>query len=198
MHTSSLEHMGRLVAQHLDPTQPLDVIDIGSWDKNGSYKQFFHHPSWTYTGVDLSPGNNVDVVLTSPYRLPFPSNSVDLVISGQAFEHIEYFWLTWLEIVRVVKPQGQIFLIAPSRGKEHRYPVDCWRYYPDGYNALAKYGALELREVHTDWTPHEAKDSALWGDTVGVFRKPTFTFIQEAKQRMRYLLSQKLWPSDNA
>ena len=64
-----------------------------------------------------------------------------------------------------------MFLIAPSRGPEHRYPVDCWRFYPDGFHALAKLGRLELLEVGTDWEPHPEPDSAPWGDTVGVFRK---------------------------
>jgi len=197
MHTSSLEHMERLVNQYLDPEQKLAVIDIGSWDKNGSYRPFFEKPNWSYTGVDLAEGKNVDVVLTSPYRLPFAANTADLIISGQAFEHIEFFWLTWLEMVRVVKPEGRIFLIAPSRGNEHRYPVDCWRYYPDGYRSLAKYGGVELLEAQTDWKPHEAPDSAQWGDTVGVFRKPRFSFSQSMKQRLRYFMSRRLCPEQS-
>jgi hypothetical protein len=73
-------------------------------------------------------------------------------------------------MIRVLKPGGLIFLIAPSRGPEHRYPQDCWRFYPDGYRALAKFGRCELLEVTTDWEPHEDAGSAPWGDTVGVFR----------------------------
>ena len=34
---------------------------------------------------------------------------------------------------------------APSRGPEHRYPNDCWRFYPDGYRALAKYARAMTR-----------------------------------------------------
>lgn len=184
MHTSSLEHVRRLVAGHLDPARPLDVIDIGSYDVNGSYKQFFEKPGWHYTGVDLAPGPNVDVVLTSPYRLPFPSFSVDVVVSGQAFEHVEFFWLTWMEMSRVLKPGGLIFLLAPSRGPEHRYPQDCWRFYPDGYRALAKYTGLELLEVGTDWEPHPVADSAPWGDTVGVFRRGPLSFLQRLRSRL--------------
>src|SRR5262249_33431644 len=95
--------------------------------------------------------------------------SVDLVISGQAFEHIDYFWITFLDMVRVLKPNGKIFLIAPSRGPEHQYPVDCWRFYPDGYRALARFAKIKLVKVSTDWEPHADAGSAPWGDTVGVF-----------------------------
>lgn len=164
--------MSRLVAANLSPDTRMEVADIGSYDVNGSYRSLFDNPHWHYQGLDLASGPNVDVVLTSPYRLPFASESLDLVISGQAFEHVEYFWLAWLEVVRALKPGGKAFLIAPSRGPEHRYPVDCWRFYPDAYRALARWSATELVDVSTDWNPHPAEDSAAWGDTVGVFVKP--------------------------
>lgn len=170
MHASSYQHMQRLVEARLDRSAALHAIDIGSYDVNGSYRPLFDHPAWRYTGIDLEAGPGVDVVLSSPYRFPLASGSVDVVLSGQAFEHIEYFWLTWLEMLRVLRPGGLIFLIAPSRGPEHRYPQDCWRFYPDGYRALSRFGGCELLEVSTDWEPHEDKWSAPWGDTVGVFR----------------------------
>jgi SAM-dependent methyltransferase len=170
LHVSSYQHMQRLVSTHLDRERAIEAIDIGAYDVNGSYRTLFDSPKWRYTGVDLEKGPGVDVVLTSPYRFPFASRSVDVILSGQAFEHVEYFWMSWLEMVRVLKPGGLIFLIAPSRGPEHRYPQDCWRFYPDGYRALAKFGRCELIEVTTDWEPHEDPGSAPWGDTVGVFR----------------------------
>jgi SAM-dependent methyltransferase len=192
MHQSSLEHIQNLVRQHLDRKASLTVMDIGSYDVNGSYKQFFDAPGWIYTGVDLAAGPNVDVVLSSPYRLPFQSHSVDVIVSGQAFEHIEFFWLTWLEMTRVLKPGGLIFLVAPSRGPEHRYPQDCWRFYPDGYRALASFGGLELVSANTDWEPHADEFSAPWGDTVGVFRQPAMGFLIRMKkiiiQNLRYWL----------
>jgi SAM-dependent methyltransferase len=171
MHQSSLRHMRRLADTYLADRPVLTVADLGSCDVNGSYRPLFTRPGWRYPGVDLAPGSNVDCVLDSPYRLPFATGSLDVFVSGQAFEHVEFFWLTWLEMARVLKPGGLIFLIAPSRGPEHRYPVDCWRFYPDAYGALAKYAALDLLEAGTDWQPDAAEDSAAWGDTVGVFRK---------------------------
>jgi len=197
MHLSSFEHMAALVRAHLDPGKRLEILDIGacSVDEdnfNGSYRPLFDQPLWHYRGVDLAAGANVDVVLESPYALPMPTASVDLIVSGQAFEHMEFFWVTWREMARVLKPGGLAFLIAPSRGPEHRYPVDCWRFYPDAYRALARYGSFELLEIHTDWQPHPDPGSAAWGDTVGVFRKRRITFARAVAMRLLSLIERRL------
>jgi cephalosporin hydroxylase/SAM-dependent methyltransferase len=174
-----MEHMALLVEKYLNDKDKTIICDIGSFDVNGSYRELFDKPGWTYTGIDMSPGKNVDMVLASPYEYPLPSGYSDCIVSGQAFEHIEYFWIAWMEMVRILKPGGFIFLIAPSRGPEHRYPVDCWRFYPDSYCALAHLAGLNLTESSTDWVPHSDPGSSEWGDTVGVFQKPRFHQLLE-------------------
>lgn len=194
MHLSSLQHVERLVDKYLSKSQSLRVVDIGSYDVNGSYKPFFSRDGWHYTGVDLAAGPNVDVVLESPYRMPLSSHSADVIVSGQAFEHIEYFWLTWLEMARVLKPGGLIFLLAPSRGYEHRHPQDCWRFYPDSYHALANYACMKLLEVSTDWEPHADPGSAPWGDTVGVFQQPAMGCITRWRRRLMQQIRYRVVP----
>jgi len=193
MHDSSYNHMKDLAGRYLDPGRSMQILDVGSLDVNGSYRPIFEKSQWKYRGLDLSPGNNVDIVLTSPYKFPVKSGSIDLVISGQSFEHIEFFWLTWLEMVRVLKPEGMIFLIAPSTGSQHRYPVDCWRFYPDGFRALAKLGGVETLEVTTDWKLHPDPEDRQWGDTVGVFRKPrrsaTAVLMRQAEHMILHRLA---------
>lgn len=153
---------------------PLSILDLGSQDVNGCYRPIFDDPAWTYRGIDLAPGNNVDIVLEDPYKWSgIPSGSVDVVVSGQAFEHIEFFWLTMLEIARVLKPQGLCCVIAPSAGPEHRYPLDCWRFYPDGMRALANFSRLDVLEAMTEWAPEDYPDqSQAWKDSVLVASKP--------------------------
>ncbi|MCD9005760.1 class I SAM-dependent methyltransferase [Luteimonas sp. XNQY3] len=187
-----MRHMRDLVSRHVPRSQPHRVLDIGSYDVNGSYKQIFDDPGWTYIGADLEPGPNVDVVLESPYRLPFASGSIDILVSGQAIEHMDFFWLSWLEMVRVVAPGGLVFLIAPSRGPEHRYPVDCWRFYPDGFDALARWAGVESVEITTDWEPDADPGSAAWGDTVGVFRVPRPRLARRAAQALVRSLSRRM------
>lgn len=167
-----MEHMVKLVNAYLTYLPRLDILDVGSYDMIGCYKPLFEKPGWNYTGVDIAAGPNVDVVLEDPYKFPFPDEHFNLVISGSTFEHTEFFWLTFQEMVRVLKPPGYIFLHAPSRGPEHKHPVDCWRFYPDGFRALAKYCSIKIIEVHTDWELYPAADNSfIHGDTIGVFWK---------------------------
>lgn len=192
MHKSSMDHMRSLVAEYLSADESLSVMDLGSYDVNGSYRELFDNPRWSYTGLDASDGPGVDVVLKDPYKFPFGRNTFNVAVSGQAFEHVNYFWLTFMEIMRVLKKGGVFFLIAPSRGPEHRFPQDCWRFYPDGYRALAAYGGCELLQVSTDWDPHPDPDSSHWGDTVGVFRKPHTSSLSKTVGQTLCRLGDKL------
>jgi len=185
MHQSSLRHVQDLASRYQISSGT--VVDIGSMDVNGTYRDLF--PACRYIGIDMAAGLGVDIVARDPYRYPVATGSADLVISGQAFEHVEFFWLAWLEMCRIVRSGGLIFLLAPSRDPEHRYPVDCWRFYPDGFRALAKWAGVELLEVATDWEEDEDPGSAPWGDTVGMFRRFTET---SAGRLRRYLLRRSL------
>jgi SAM-dependent methyltransferase len=151
MHRETFAIMEHLVHTCLSPEQPLCVLDVGSGDINGAYRPLFDRPRWCYAGADIAPGPNVDIVLADPYRWEIPDASYDLVITGQAFEHIEFFWLTWLEMVRTVRHGGLLFLVAPSGGREHRWPVDCWRFYRDGMHALARYAGVDVLAADTYW-----------------------------------------------
>ena len=125
-------------AKSFDNKNKITVIEIGSQDVNGSLRDVT--PShFEYIGVDFVPGKGVDVVLTDPYSLPFESDKAEIVISSSCFEHSEHFWLVHLEVMRILKPNGIFYLNVPSNQSYHRYPVDCWRFYPDSGKALVSW-----------------------------------------------------------
>lgn len=170
MHQSSIDKMQSFKDTYLKDreSQALKILDLGSQNIGGSYRSIFNEANWSYCGVDLELGQNVDLVIKNAYKWDeISSESVDVLISGQTLEHIEYFWITILEIARVLKPGGICCLIAPSSGYEHRYPVDCWRFYPDGLVALASFAKLEVLEAFTQWEDREYTDgSNIWHDSV--------------------------------
>lgn len=170
MHESSYEAMSLLIDKYLDKTCPYSILELGSrmiGHDPLNYKDLFINAPWKYVGADIQEGDNVDIVLTNTYSWNIDPDTYDVVISGQTFEHIPYFWLTWKEMVRVTKPGGYLFIIAPSKGKEHRYPVDCWRFFKDGMIALGELENVVILEATTDY-----KKDHKWGDTVAAFQKP--------------------------
>ena len=176
MHQSSFDKMTAFRRDYLETrrNEPLVIIDLGSQDFNGSYRPLFGLPPWQYLGVDLTSGTNVDIVLADPYDWQELSpESADVVVAGQTFEHTEFFWETMRQIARTLKSNGLCCIIVPSSGPEHRFPIDCWRMYPDGLRALARYAGLEVLEASTQWEdlPEYDNESNKWHDSVLIARK---------------------------
>ncbi len=194
MHQSSYDKMLDFKNRYLNDQihKSLKVLDLGSQDVNGTYKGIFDEPTWSYQGVDMEPGKNVDIVLKTPYSWKeIESDSIDVLISGQAFEHIEYFWITMLEIARILKPGGFCCIIAPSAGEEHRFPVDCWRFYRDGFKALAKFALLQEVEIYKqEESDVKYTDSSnLWKDTVLICKKGQYPWFLAIRHRIwRYMV----------
>lgn len=168
MHASSFQNMHKCYNRYLVPAgigmqETAWVLDVGGADVNGSYREIFQRAHFHYLTADIA-AEGVDIVLTDPYRIPLPNASMDVVLSGQMLEHCEFFWLAFQEMLRVMKPDGFLILIAPSGGPIHRYPVDCYRFYPDAYAALAHFAQCWLVDCWQD-------ERGPWKDLVGVFRK---------------------------
>ena len=103
---SSFDKMSDFVQNYLQPrrAEPLVILDLGSQDFNGSYRSLFENPPWQYVGVDMAPGKNVDIVLRDPYHWrEVKGESADVIVSGQTFEHTEFFWLSMREMARALE-----------------------------------------------------------------------------------------------
>ena len=97
MHDSALKSFIEFKETYLDRKQSekITIIEIGSQAINSSVKNSLNQ-KYDYTGTDIIAGENVDVVLKDPYKLPFSDESIDAVISISTFEHTEFFWLTYI------------------------------------------------------------------------------------------------------
>jgi len=172
MHASSYTNMAQFVERFLRGNSIGTILDVGSWDDNGSYRKLFR--GWVYTGIDIHPGNGVDVVVKDRYNwAEIPSDSFDVVISGQTLEHIEFFWLTMCEINRVLKPGGLCCIVAPSAGPVHSAAgdKDCWRFTPEGLEAAAKWAKLNILTAYIGWENIRSAEDDQWKDCVLVCQK---------------------------
>ncbi|MDP2073516.1 methyltransferase domain-containing protein [Hydrogenophaga sp.] len=185
MHPSALkngESFFQCYGKNLGQAASVRVIDIGAQDVNGSLRQVCP-PAFEYLGVDFVAGKGVDVVLEDPYVLPFDDASVDVAVSSSCFEHSEMFWVLFLEVLRTLKPHGLLYLNAPSNGSFHRYPVDCWRFFPDSGKALVKWAHRQgMQPALLEWFVSQQLVNP-WSDFVAVFAKDV-NFQQRYPDRM--------------
>lgn len=93
------------------------ILEIGSFDVNGSIRQFFEKS--TYVGVDLTEGPGVDVVCEGN-KLDHPDHTYDVTLSCECFEHNPHWADTFLNMYRMTKPGGIVVFTCATIGRpEH-------------------------------------------------------------------------------
>ena len=181
MHASSYEKVRAFRDAYLENSDQalVSVLDVGSMahEEQDTYRPLFAGSRYSFTGLDIGEGPNVDLVPRDVFHWEeIPDGSFDVVISGQAFEHNPYFWISLAEIARVLVPGGLVAIVAPGAGAVHRYPFDCWRFYPDVWPAACAFVGLELVEHAMEDRPSDPRMTGFdWHDNLMVARAPTFT-----------------------
>jgi hypothetical protein len=89
--------------------------------------------------MDVEPGRNVDIVGYEGLGV------YDVVISGQVMEHVPHPWEWLTDLAKLYR--RYICIIAPNTWPEHRWPLDTYRYYPDGMRALFEYAGIPEVEI---------------------------------------------------
>ena len=171
MHKSSFQSMEKFKNNYLNPEDSLNILDIGSYDASDTsynYGRFLREDNWKYRGMDIQEGPNVDIVVSDIYNwIEIEDSSFDVVISGQAFEHMEFFWKAIQEIERILKPGGLCCIIAPSAGPVHKNPYDCFRFTDNGMKQVANYVGLQTLECYVN----DDEIAYPWYDCVLIARK---------------------------
>lgn len=131
----------------------VDVLDIGSLDINGNNRYLFS--SYTYTGVDLGEGPNVDVVsLAHEYC---PGKEFDIVLSTECFEHDRHWPLSIKNCMALLKPGGLFMFTcaAPGRAPHGTSQYESWAspfshvQFEDYYHNLS--AGEVLQELDPEW-----------------------------------------------
>jgi hypothetical protein len=101
--------------------RPAGVVKLGSQDVNGTFRGALPK-GCSYIGIDMEPGKNVDLVYRGTH-IALPDGAADVTVASSVFEHDPIFWMTFLELCRITKPGGFIYINAPSNGVVHRHPM---------------------------------------------------------------------------
>jgi SAM-dependent methyltransferase len=124
-------------------------LEIGShtWDDTQQVaRRDFIPATASYTGLDIVPGQNVDVVgdihQLSRYFRP---GQFDVIYSDWVFEHVLMPWAAVLEMNRVLSPGGEVFINTNHSIGLHDMPWDFWRYSGTVWTALFnEYTGFEI------------------------------------------------------
>lgn len=71
--------------------------------KDGQHVDFLHQQQY------------LKLICDNPYKLPYPDNTFDILISNQVMEHVKNYNETLAEMYRVLKPNGICCHIFPSK-----------------------------------------------------------------------------------
>jgi SAM-dependent methyltransferase len=130
------------------------ILEIGSRTRHATEvvarNTLFADPSIDYTGLDIVEGPNVDVV-GDAHRLTeyFPEKRFDLIFSNWVFEHLMMPWVAVLEINKVLKPAGEVFVNTNHSIALHDLPWDFFRFSKWSWIGLFnRFTGFEIIESH--------------------------------------------------
>ena len=142
------------------------ALEVGSKRFNGDIKECFPIP---YTGIDMQPGDNVDIVLNGHDLVKhFGRNKFDVVCSFDTFEHDDMFWRTVDQMKKVLRSGGYLVLGVPGRfAPLHEYPSDYWRWMKPGFETFFEGMEDVYVEAQADAEGREPEDAFYgWGRKV--------------------------------
>lgn len=129
----------------------MKVLEIGPSGIPSAYSKIVNNSSIHWDTVDFentvyinSNTNRLTYTIDNPYSFPIENETYDIILSGQVIEHVQEIWKWMIELKRILKPNGIIFTINPVSWPFHEAPIDCWRIFPSGIEALAEFCDLEI------------------------------------------------------
>lgn len=150
----------------------------------------FNSKSIDYYGLDLqtnelSQKHTTDVT-NHPYIWHLEEDFFNLIICQNVLEHVENPFEIMAAMTQHLAVGGILFITTPCRWPNiHRYPIDCWRILPDGYETLIKASfllKLDVREVlHSPENPKKSKS-----DVVAICQKLPKTVENVLISQARY------------
>jgi len=127
-------------------TESPSMLELGSRDvSGGSRRDTFQHCK-EYVGFDILPGDGVDIVGDAHMlSRSCPTDHFDFVYSLSVFEHLLFPWKVAIEINKVLKPGGHVFVATHPVWPAHELPWDFWRFPINGFRALFnEYTGFEI------------------------------------------------------
>jgi len=158
---SEQQWVNELWEQFPSKFKDVDVLDVGSANLNGTYKPFFSQKGCSsYTGIDVMPFNNVDII--GPVHEYNPDKQYDIVFSASQLEHDMYWKKSLMKFIELCKSGGMIIISAwallDHHGTKNDQPLTSLSSGLD--NEWAEYYENRtVEDIKTVWTQKVLKDT---------------------------------------
>jgi len=130
------------------PETELIIYDFGCGMK--PYEVFCQNKK--YIGVDIDAKNREADILADVSDVPVDDNVADVVVSFFLLEHVPNPQAVINEKYRILKDNGQVFMLIPLYWEEHEQPYDFFRFTRFGIEMMLKkagFKDIEIKEVNT-------------------------------------------------
>jgi len=133
------------VAAQISP----DALVVDGGAGNCKHKNFFPHVR--YIAFDFKPRRQRaygEIDLSADlYQLPFRKDTFEAAINVDVLEHLREPKEVLKELCRVLRPGGNLFLIAPQGWQEHGMPHDYFRFTSSGLRYLLEQAGFEIVSI---------------------------------------------------
>jgi SAM-dependent methyltransferase len=114
------------------------ILEIGSREVTAQSNARKMFANATYVGFDYYPGHNVDVVGDAHYLSSYfkDGETFDLIYTSACFEHLAMPWLAAVEIAKMLKVGGILFVETHFSFGSHERPWNFFQFSDMGLRAL--------------------------------------------------------------
>jgi SAM-dependent methyltransferase len=123
------------------------VLDAGAGGCD--YKVHFSHSNYESTDITVGfsrPGES-HTYISELHNIPIRDNTYDVIVNTQVLEHVEYPQRVINEFIRVLKPNGRLFLTTPQSWGIHMAPYHFYNFTRYGLESLFKNAGFEIRSI---------------------------------------------------
>ena len=137
----------------------MKILEIGSREVTGRSNARIQFSNAEYIGFDYYPGPNVDVV-GDAHKLSqyFGDEKFDIIYSSAVFEHLAMPWLVAIEIAKLLKIGGIVFVETHFSWSSHERP---WHFF--------QFSDLALRALFSPALGFECIEAGALNPLVGRF-----------------------------
>lgn len=134
------------------------ILELGSREVTGKSAARTTFAKAEYAGFDWYPGPNVDVVGDAHGLSTYFDRRFDIVYSSAVFEHLAMPWVVAMEISKVLKVGGYVFVETHFSYSSHERP---WHFF--------QFSDMALRSLFSQAMGFECIEAGMSNPMVGRF-----------------------------